>query len=300
MTRTTITAAFTVMIFVSSMGFTNDTEARKWKKRQPNRIQNVIIASDLNNKANPTVQPTDPALAGGDRDQTLQFGDFLLGTKKDDLIIGKLGTDILLGKDGNDVLVGGTEDFNPFNRDRAFGGSGHDIFLWAPGDGSDLFEGGQGWDAVMFGKIGEIAESGNIEFNVSPPGTPGSQNSDPIFLNPLTNLPLMDVSQSPGFCEIIDESNAEGGKDALDALGIDHLVKFLIRGVADAFENGTQNIDNGLRVTLHLKDVETLVCTNRDGGLIQVYDLTQSPPQEIDLDQIRNKKLRKRIKSMVF
>ena len=301
MTRTTFTAAFTAMILFSSMGFADATEARKWKKRQNNRIQNVIIASDLNNRANPTVQPEDSALAGGDRDQTLQFGDVLQGTEKGDLIIGKLGTDFLFGKEGNDVLVGGTEDFNPFNRDRAYGGRGHDIFLWAPGDGSDFFDGGKGQDAVIFGKIGEIPEqSANIEFNVSLPGNPGSGDSDPIFLNPLTNLPLMDVSRSPGFCEIIDESNAVGGKEDLDALGIDHLVKFLIRGVADAFENKTQTTDNGLRVTLHLKDVETLVCTNRAGGLIQVFDLTQSPPQEIDLAQIQNRKLRKRIKSMVF
>ncbi len=98
----------------------------------------------------------------------------------------------------------------------------------------------------------------------------------------------------------IDESNAEGGKAALDALSIDHLVKFLIRGVANAFESGAQSTDNGLRVTLHLKDVETLVCTNRDGGLIQVFDLTKSPAQEIDIDQIQNNTLRNRIKAMVF
>ena len=300
MIHATFTATFAAMALLSSIALTDAVEAGKWKKRQNVRIQNVIEATDLNNKTNPTAQPQDPALAGGDRDQTLQFGDVLRGTRKDDLIIGKLGTDLLIGNRGNDVLLGGTEDFNPFNRDRAFGGHGHDIFMWAPGDGSDLFEGGKGQDAVLFGKIGEIAENGNIEFNVSPPGTPGSQDSDPIFLNPLTNLPLMDVSGSPGFCEIIDESNAEGGKAALDALGIDHLVKFLIRGVANAFSDGTQNTDNGLRVTLHLKDVETLVCTNRDGGLVQVYDLTISPPHEIDINQIQNKTLRKRIKAMVF
>ena len=300
MTYTTFTATFTAMALLGSMVLTDAAEAGRWQKRQNIRIQNVIEATDLNNNTNPTVQPQNSALAGGDRDQTLQFGDVLRGTRKDDLIIGKLGTDLLIGNRGNDILIGGTEDFNPFNRDRAFGGRGQDIFMWAPGDGSDLFEGGRGRDAVLFGKIGEIGESGNIEFNVSLPGTPGSQDSDPIFLNPKTNLPLMDVSGSPGFCEIIDESNAEGGKAALDALGIDHLVKFFIRGVAKDFADGKQNIDNGLRVTLHLKDVETLVCTNRDGGLIQVYDLKQSPAKEIDIDQVRNSKLRNRIKAMVF
>lgn len=298
MTRTTFTTALTALALLSGMGFTDPAKAQQSIRNL--QVRNVIEGTDLNNKANPTVQPQDPALAGGDRDQTLQFGDILRGTKSDDLIIGKLGIDLLIGNGGSDVLLGGTEDFNPFNRDRAFGGNGQDIFMWAPGDGSDFFEGGSGQDAVMFGVIGEIGDSGNLEFNVSLPGTPGSQDSDPIFLDPINSLPTMNVSGSPGFCEIIDESNAEGGKAALDALGINHLVKFFIRGVANAFRDGIQNTDNGLRVTLHLKDVETLVCTNRDGGLVQVFDLTQSPPQEIDVDQIQGGKLRNRIKAIAF
>jgi hypothetical protein len=110
----------------------------------------------------------------------------------------------------------------------------------------------------------------------------------------------MNASASPGFCEVVDSSNAHGGKEALDALGIDHLVKFFIRAAADAFASGAQNTDNGLRVSLHLKDVETLVCTNREGGLVQVYDLTKVPAQVIDIDDIKNRKLRNRIKSIVF
>ena len=43
-------------------------------------------------------------------------------------------------------LIGGTEDFNSSvdgdgngsdNRDRAYGDNGDDVFIWAPGDGSD-------------------------------------------------------------------------------------------------------------------------------------------------------------------
>ncbi len=297
MTRTTFTSMFTALALLTGMVMINDADAGKWKKRHNIRIKNVIEATDLNNRTNPTVQPQDPVLSGGNRDQTLQFGDVLRGTRKDDLLIGKLGTDLLFGFHGDDIIIGGTEDFNPFNRDRAFGGRGNDIFMWAPGDGSDLFEGGKGKDAVMFGKIGEIGESGNIEFNVSPPGTPGSQDSDPIFLSPRTNLPLMDVSGSPGFCKIIDESNAVGGKAALDALNVDHLVQFLLKGERN---DGNEDGDNGLRVTLHLKDVETLVCTNPDVKAIQVFDLTKIPAQEIDVDDIQNRTIRNRVKEMIF
>ncbi len=300
MTRTTFTSVLTGMALLAGMAMIDNADAGKRHLRHQVGVKNVIEATDLNNKANPTVQPQDPAFSGGDRDQTQLFGDVLRGTRKDDLIIGKLGPDILVGYRGNDVMIGGTEDFSANNRDRAFGGKGHDIFMWAPGDGSDRFEGGNGKDAVMFGLIGEVGDNGNIQFQVDLPGTPDTGDSDPIFMNPSTDLPLMNVSDSPGFCEVIDESNAEGGKAALDALDLDHLVKFFIRAAADSFENGTQDTDNGLRVTLHLKEVETLVCTNRAGGSIQVFDLTQVPAQEIDIDDIKNNKLRKRIQAIVF
>ena len=105
-------------------------------------IHSIIIGADNNSAENAFVQPQDPALAGGDRDQSLQFGDLLIGTPQDDLIIGGLGIDGLVGDWGNDVLLGGIEHFNPHNRDRALGGYGYDVFIWKPGDGSDQFWGG--------------------------------------------------------------------------------------------------------------------------------------------------------------
>ncbi len=300
MTHTTFTSVLTAMALLAGLGMTDLADAGKWKKRNNIRIQNIIQGTDLNNSNNPTVQPQNNALAGNGRDQTQQSGDVLRGTHKDDLIIGRLGSDVMVGNRGNDVLIGGTEDFSANNRDRAFGGRNNDIFMWAPGDGSDRFEGGPGRDAVLFGLIGEIGENQEIQFKVDLPNTPDTGDSDPIFLNSFTNLPLMNVSKSPGFCEVVDGSNAVNGKEALDELDVDHLVKFFIRAAADAFESGLQDIDNGLRVTLHLKDVETLVCTNREGDSIQVYDLTQEPAQLIDIEDIKNNKLRNRIKAIVF
>ena len=235
----------------------------------------VQIGSDLNSALNPFVQPQDSAQSGGGRDQTLQFGDVLEGTGYENLLIGRLGTDLLFGGPRNDVLVGGTEHFNPSNRDRAFGGRGQDVFLWSPGDGSDLFEGGGGVDAVVFGLIGEL-ENGQVQFRVST-----DQQAGDVYIDPITGLPQIDVTNSPGFCEIIDPSSSHEAGDELEDLGLDHLVRFFIRSVADDFENGVQDTDNGLRVTLHLKDVEVLVCTDRDGGFIEAYNLTVSPPQPI-------------------
>ena len=301
MKHSTFTSFLTVTVLVAGMAYAEEVRAHGG-----DRIEKVIIGSDANNTSNPTVQPQDDALAGGGRDQTQQFGDILKGTKKDDVIIGRLGTDVIRGRRGNDVLIGGTEDFNPSNRDRAFGNRGNDIFMWAPGDGSDFFDGGRDDDALMFGLIGELlTQDKEPEFRVDLPTGPNaddSRDSDPIFLHPKTKLPVMNVSGSPGFCKVIDKTNAVGGKAALDALGIDHLVQFFIRGVADAFENGTQDppIDNGLRVTLHLRNVEVLVCTTRNGGNIQVFDLTKAPAEEITFYDIDENDLRERIQEIVF
>jgi len=113
-------------------------------------------------------------------------------------------------------------------------------------------------------------------------------------------LPEVDVTGSPGFCEIVDESSSADAQAQLDALELDTLVRFSIRGIRNAFEAGEQDTDNGLRVTLHLNSVETLVCTNRDGGEIEIFDLTQSPAVQISLDDIPSRKTRARLQSMLF
>lgn len=257
----------------------------------PNWVQ---VGQDNNSANNPFVQPQDPALAGGGRDQSLQFGDVLFGSRRDDLQIGGLGTDILAGGSGSDVMIGGLEHFNPFNRDRAFGGNGKDIFIWKPGDGSDLFDGGKGADVVIFGVVGEN-NGGFPEFAVL-----NDQQAGEVFIDPVSGLPEVNVSGSPGFCEVIDESTSADAADELRALGLNHLVRFSLRGIRNSFEAGEQSEDNGLRVTLHLRSVETLVCTNRDGGRIEILDLTQSPPVEIDIADIASAKIRARLQSMLF
>ncbi|MFK7977431.1 MAG: hypothetical protein AB8C02_14945 [Halioglobus sp.] len=265
-------------------------------------VRNVILGNDSNSIASPLLS-LNPQGPGGSPNQSLRAGDVLQGGDTPDVIIGGLGVDFLLGGAGNDVLVGGTEDFNSNvdgdergadNRDRAFGGEGSDAFIWAPGDGSDFFDGGPGVDAVIFAVVGEQRDSdgstdGAPFFNVNPPNRDGSQDFDGIFLDATTNLPLARASNSPGFCTVLDDSTNQA---ELDTLGLDHLVRFSLRGIANAFDAGDQTEDDGLRVAISLVNTEFLVCTKRDfvedGGVdnIQVLDLTTTPPQVAAIEDL--------------
>ncbi len=62
----------------------------------------------------------------------------------DDFLTGSQGNDLLLGGDGLDVLIGGR------GNDTMFGGAGNDTFTWNPGDGSDIVEGQDDSDTMLF------------------------------------------------------------------------------------------------------------------------------------------------------
>jgi len=237
----------------------------------------------------------------GGGDQSLQFGDIVSGTDGDDILVGALGVDILLGGTGNDVLIGGTEDFNPLNRDRGFGDEGDDVFIWAPGDGNDFFDGGSGTDVLILGVLGEERNAdGSSEgapfFNVNPPNTAGSQDFDGIFIDTaVTGLPVVEVANGPGFCSVIDGYNADGSFDSgvldeLQALNLDQLVQFTLRGPANAFDaaisadptTDPNSLDTGLRIAMHLRNTEFLVCGSRSGGSVVTLDMTTSPPTVVD------------------
>ena len=260
----------------------------------------TIIGTDLNSaiSSSDAIRDVYSANQGsnGGGDQSLQFGDVLEGSAENDTIIGGLGIDILSGASGDDVLIGGTEDFNALNRDRAFGQEGDDTFVWAPGDGNDFFDGGSGDDVLIMGLIGETQDAdGNTEgapfFAVSPPGKAGSGDFDGIYLNSDSN-PVIDVAGGPGFCELVEADDSNG--DALAELDLDHLVRFVLRGPRQAFDDATAadplvdpaTLDTGLRVAIHLKGVEYLVCAGAISGSIEVIDLRSVPAQQVDVSQL--------------
>ena len=78
------------------------------------------------------------ALAAGEIRLTIDGG------AGNDTITGSSGDDILIGGDGNDSVIGGRGD------DVAFLGAGNDKFTWNPGDGSDIVEGQDGVDTLVF------------------------------------------------------------------------------------------------------------------------------------------------------
>jgi len=267
-----------------------------------NKVFSIIEGNDRNTIVSPLLS-LNPGGPGGSPNQSLRAGDVLQGGTTDDVLIGGLGVDVLLGNDGDDIVIGGTEDFNSSvdgdnlqadNRDRAFGGEGDDTFIWAPGDGSDFFDGGPGTDVIIFGILGESSDSNGDTadapfFAVNPPGSVGSQDFDGIFLNAGSNTPIVSVSTSPGFCSVIAQ---DGFNDELALLNLDKVVRFTLRNVANAFDSGVQSDDDGLRVAVSLKNTEFLVCAKReviaDGGIdnIEVVDLRGNVPVPVTLDEL--------------
>jgi len=264
------------------------------------KIFTVSLGSDINRKANALLS-LNPDGPGGSSNQSLRGGDVIVGEYgQDNILIGGLGVDILVGDSGDDILIGGTEDFNSNvdgdgvgadNRDRAFGNAGNDTFIWAPGDGSDFFDGGEGTDVLIFGVLGEQRDSDGSTtdapfFNVNPPKKgdnkepDGSQDFDGIFLDE-NNSPIVNVSTSPGFCSVFDRSLNTNEMDLLD---LDHIVRFSLKGFANDFDEGNREDDDGLRVAISAKNVEYVVCTPRESiqgnesANIEVLDLTTQPP----------------------
>jgi len=265
--------------------------------------QTVVLQGNDRNTIGSPLLSLNPQGPGGSPNQSLRAGDILQGGATNDVMIGALGVDVFLGGDGNDVMIGGTEDFNSSvdgddlgsdNRDRAFGGKGNDVFIWTPGDGSDFYDGGVGTDVLIFGVLGEQRDSnggtaGAPFFNVNPPGTDGSLDFDGIYLDPDTQLPIVRVSASPGFCTVLDQST---NPSELETLDLDHLVRFSLRGIANNFDSGSQSDDDGLRVALSVRNTEYVVCTSRNfeegagASNIEVLDITTYPPTRASLSDL--------------
>ena len=96
----------------------------------------------------------DDTLLGLDGNDLLDGGadnDILAGAAGEDLLDGRAGNDLLSGGDGIDLLDGGEGNdtlIGDRGDDNINGGDGDDRVIWNNGDGSDIIEGGAGFDVV--------------------------------------------------------------------------------------------------------------------------------------------------------
>src|SRR5690606_3932112 len=140
------------------------------------------------------------------------------------------------------------------NSDIQLGNRGNDVAIWAGGDGSDLFDGGDGnLDALVFGTIDRVD---NIP--VLSPATGKYRD---------TGLPTADVTGHGGFCELEAVADPQ-------TRGYEFLVRFFSRSPGN------------LLVTVRTHDVEQVFCTSEAGGAITYADLTVDDPAfvEVSLD----------------
>jgi hypothetical protein len=205
----------------------------------------VVVGADNDSPDDPVIQN------GAAANQSLRKGDQIVGDQTDEVQIGRLGPDVLLAQGGRDVIVGGTErgsDVANFpNFDIADGDAGNDAFIWAPGDGSDAFLGGEptrhpgnDLDRLIVGTM-EVDEDDDslpqlhrtgygrlpraIVSNDLLPATIGGDS------NPITTV--------PNSCEVVR---------APEGLGYNFLVRI-------------SNAATGAQaVTLRLKEVEQVLC----------------------------------------
>jgi len=207
-----------------------------------NRAQ-VLIGRDDDNVDNPVIQP-----AGVAANQSLNNTDVILGEDNNDVLIGLLGNDVINGEAGKDIIVGGTEQGAAPNSDVMFGGTGKDVNVWAPGDGSDAFLGDEGKDALVFGVI----DRENNVPTLSPPRRDFPRG-----------VPTAEVTGSPGFCTI--------EKVTQQSLGYEFLARFFVRATGN------------LAVTIRVTDVEQVFCTSEAGGAITFADLTRNHPEFVEI-----------------
>ena len=264
----------------------------------------TLIGRDDDATTDTTLQP--PGVAA---DQTLRKGDQLRGGRGNDVLVGRLGPDTLTAGDGDDVLVGGTErgsDATAFpNFDIAFGGAGDDAFIWAPGDGSDAFVGGDsvrtrvvtvnrfvrrnGRRTIVKRKITQRLGQHTDTLILGTMLLRSGDNTQPALFNtPFGSLPrtfvsdrglpatIGDAPAAPpikGFCQVL---RAPAG------LGYDHLVRFFVEAT------GAQ------AVTLRVSGVEQVLCGTQNadgitqttltgaGAVVRTTDFQPAPGSKLD------------------
>jgi len=228
----------------------------------------LLIGFDDDRRDNAAIQ------AGAAANQSLDRTDVIEGGRGNDVMFGLNGDDVMDGGPGRDIILGGPDGGpapgGPPNSDFMSGGPGDDVNLWAPGDGSEAFIGGPGLDAIIFGSTDRET--------VADPSTgvrlPTLRLGNPEFPQ---GIPTADVAGLANFCTV----------EISPSPGYDYLVRF--RGRA------TGNII----VTVRLKGVEQVFCTDQAGGALAFADLTDASPAFVTVSQHQVERVNSLVAAMI-
>jgi hypothetical protein len=200
----------------------------------------VLVGRDNDNAANTFIQPVGVAAK-----QHLDNTDIIRGGPRGDLLVGVKGGDLLDGDEGDDILIGGLEKGQLPNSDLIDGANGRDINIWAPGDGSDAFEGGRGYDTHITAPLVQDA-AGNVA----------------LFEARHRQVPHVTIDSQTTSCTIERVPSTEN-------LGFEFVTRFL-------------NAAGGIVVTIRLQDVEQVLCPSPNPDTVRVADLTQANPTFVE------------------
>jgi Ca2+-binding RTX toxin-like protein len=201
--------------------------------------KNVLVGADNDNGTNAFIQPANVSAK-----QHLDNTDVLLGGIRPDLLIGMKGSDVIEGGQSSDILVGGVERAQAPNSDVLSSGSGHDVNIWAPGDGSDAYLGGSGYDTHI---------SAPLVLN-------GEQVA--LFQAGYRQVPHVSIDAKPQFTCTVERVPQEVG------LNFDYITRF--------FANGN------LAVTIRLQDVEQVLCPSPNPGKVLVARVVGDRPSFVE------------------
>jgi RTX calcium-binding nonapeptide repeat (4 copies) len=276
------------------------TAAAALQGKENSKKAQVIIGADNDEIGNGTIQPI-PSPPGAD--QSLKKSDLIDGGLGSDTLIGRLGSDVFKAGEGDDVIVGGTEGGQPQpplpNSDIAYGQTGSDAFIWAPGDGSDAFVGGDAKkvkkvkvkkgakgktkkvkkpapevDTLVVGNLVLTADSSSPQlFDTKFGQLPKVFSSDRGVPTPLGGTPPRNPNLT-GLCEIVA---------APPGLGFNYLVRFF-------------GSPGNLAVTIRTKGVEQVICptSGSDAATLTTLGKTGSGPvvtQSVDFTAPKGSKL---------
>src|SRR6266487_2794210 len=154
------------------------------------------------------------------------------GGAGNDTITGGDGNDTLLGGDGNDVITGGR------GSNTAQLGAGDDTFVWNPGDASDVVDGQDGTDTLLFnganiadtmsisanhGKVSLVRDIANITMdldNIEHIQVNALDGADKITVNDLTGSDVTQVTLDLGANDGAVDQVTVNGTSASDQINV--------------------------------------------------------------------------------